>query len=183
MWEQAGVTGDSTGWRAGHKQDRERFWFSWINSTWQRWHLQSGSKHCTAAAAAAMREDTDLPLWLCLSLHLFTAPPITCKSLHSCPSMFWHYSVSSTLPLSLYFSLSSSTSLYIFCSFCASLCLAVSPLFIYIVLKATGCTLVVHWCPSLSLSCIDTGWCFLSAAVAAVTLLPCLIQWSSNCVI
>lgn len=114
-WEQAGVTGNSTGWRAGHKQDRERFWFSRINSTWQRWHLQSGSKHCTAAA---MREDTKRRQAFpsdCVSLCIsFTAPPITWKSLRYCPSMFWHYSVSSTSPSSLHFSLSSSTSLYIF---------------------------------------------------------------------
>lgn len=53
--EQAGLTGDRARWRAGHKQGGERSCFSWINSTWQRWHLQRGSKHCATAVRERMR--------------------------------------------------------------------------------------------------------------------------------
>lgn len=56
----------------GCKQHRETFWFSWADSTWQRWHLRSSSKHRTAAERerAARRQRTSPP-WI--SLLWFTA--------------------------------------------------------------------------------------------------------------
>lgn len=43
-----------SGWRVGHKEDGVSLWFSWINSTWQRWRLQTASgKLCTAAVCEA----------------------------------------------------------------------------------------------------------------------------------
>lgn len=110
--------------------------------------LQSGSKHCTAAMKENARKRQTLPsdcvsfdlmfsfifsssffILHCLSVFLLLlfSPQflllhhlIICQCLCYCLSMFWH-SISPTLPASLYFALSFSSSLYIF-PHCSSLC-------------------------------------------------------------
>lgn len=132
--EQAGVTGD----RTGHKQHGEQMWFSWINSTWQRWHPQSGSRRCTAAMTEDARRRQTAPLtvshliWcfhpffpplylfytasLFLLLFLpcitFTAPLIICQCLRYSLSKFWHYYFPNFTVLSIFLSFFLSASLY-----------------------------------------------------------------------
>lgn len=81
---------------------------------------------------------------------LFTAPPIICVTVSLCSDYLF-----TQLCRPLYFFLFLFPPLYML-PFCITLSLSVRLSFIYIVLKATGCTLVVHWCPSPSLSCIVT---------------------------
>lgn len=156
QWEEAGLTRGRTGWR---------FFMDKFSMT--GWHLQSGKQALQSRTESEYKKEADIPseyvsldfiLYFILSspaLH-FRSFLLTCiffsPSFFSCtaPPNIWllafYLSITPRLPHSRLLPKSFFRSLLLLIIFHSAtpLSLCLSFFFIYFVLKATGCTLVVH---------------------------------------
>lgn len=156
--------------RSGRRQDWQEAGldegFSWINSLWRGDTSRVASKHCRAELRANTRRKPISPLNMSLLILYFTLffHPLLCisvpffspasfsPSFFSCtaPPNIWllafYLSIAPRLPHSRLLPKSFFRSLLLLIIFHSAtpLSLCLSFFFIYFVLKATGCTLVVH---------------------------------------